>query len=212
MYMRELATRRHALTSILSVLASSISRQALAVAPSGNLASQVAEANAQRFARTTPAVVRPFVFEGSNEWQLVAAVEIPMFTKVASYPVEVLSSDDGRVEGSRNYAVAIYQEDDFGITTGEYGGLRGIPTPLSMALTFRDGLPSAGMYANEPNESEGPNCVLSFPQSRRQPEVGDIESGYLVTTRRVKKGEALTWCYGDLFQRNYKTGCASSSW
>ena len=205
-----LATRRRALTtSILSVIATShdgyFSRQVLA-AQIDKLGTQVANENASRFARTSKAVVRPFSFEGSQEWQLVASADIPVFTRVASYPVEVLSTDDGRVDGSSNYALAIYQDDQFGLSTTEFRGVRGIPTPRSMTRTYVDGLPAAGMYANEP--TGGPNCVFEFPHTRGQPEAGDIASGFLMTTRPVRKGEALTWCYGDLFQRNYKTGCA----
>ena len=208
------STRRRALTSILGVLASShdgfFSRQALA-APSGSLASQVAKENAQRFDQTTPVVVEPFVFEGSEERQLVASVDIPIYTRVASYPVEVLLADDDRVRRSSNYALAIYEEDKFGSTKSEFLGIRGIPTWRSMTHAHIDGLPAAGMYSNEPNESERPNCVLLFPQAQRQPKVGEIVSGYLLTTRRVRKGETLTWCYGDVFRRNYKTWCDSSS-
>ena len=207
-----LVTRRHAL--ILSVLASSydcISRQALAAVPSGMSASQLASENARRFVRSTPAMVGPVVFEGSQEWQLVASVDAPIFTKVASYPVEVMSTDDFRVDASSNYALALYEDDDFGLSVREFREIRGIPTSRSMARTYLDRLPAAGMYANEPTESTGPNCILVFPHSRRPPKVGDIETGYVLTTRPVKKGEALSWCYGDAFRRNYKTGCTSLS-
>ena len=139
---------------------------------SGSLASQVAKENAQRFDQTTPVVVEPFVFEGSEERQLVASVDIQIYTtRVASYPVEVLLADDDRVRRSSNYALAIYEEDKFGSTTSEFLGIRGIPTWRSMTHAHIDGLPAAGMYSNEPNESERPNCVLLFPQAQRLSEI-----------------------------------------
>ena len=52
--------------------------------------------------------VASVLFEGQPIRQLVATANVPAFTRVAAYPVEIVSDDDAGHEDT--YAVSVYQE------------------------------------------------------------------------------------------------------
>ena len=73
------------------------------------------------------------------------------------------------------------------------------------------GLPTLAMFSNEPGEGGTPNCLFDFPTVGGRARVGDVRCGYLRTVTSVRRGAALTWCYGPSdVERGYSTACASS--
>ena len=88
-----------------------------------------------------------------------------------------------------------------------------MPTRKSLASAYVENLPTIAMFANEPDESYSPNCLLEFPlvRAERRPLLGDVHCGFLRTTRRVERGVELTWCYGsDYVDRGYPTSCSDA--
>ena len=67
------------------------------------------------------------------------------------------------------------------------------------------------MFSNEPGEGGTPNCLFDFPTVGGRARVGDVRCGYLRTVTSVRRGAALTWCYGPSdVERGYSTACTSS--
>lgn len=143
--------------------------------------------------------------------QLVATADLPANSRVAAYPVEVVSDDDELDDHDDTYAVAIYRNQQ--LSNGqtyrrEYEGISGVPTARSLRDTFINGLPTIAMFANEPDKGGAPNCRLVFPVTD-QARTGDVVFGHLETTAPVRRGEPLTWCYGgDYVDRGYQTACS----
>jgi len=72
--------------------------------------------------------------------------------------------------------------------------------------TFRN-IPYVGAYLNEPAYVNDVNCAVSEPLDVPNTNFVDYK---FTTTRYIKKGEELCWCYGpDYLGRNYKTECES---
>tara|TARA_A100001015_G_scaffold237898_1_gene270621 strand:- start:8259 stop:8759 length:501 start_codon:yes stop_codon:yes gene_type:complete len=71
--------------------------------------------------------------------------------------------------------------------------------------TFRN-IPYVGAYLNEPTYVDDVNCTMSGPLNVPNTNFIDYK---LTTTRYVKKGEELCWCYGpDYIGRSYNTQCS----
>lgn len=172
-------------------------------------------AHAKRFDTTAqyPSKISSLIFEGQTIRQLVATADVPQGTLVAAYPVEVMS-DDGP-EFDTMYAVGIDSEQWVSgqLVQGQFEDVSGIPTRKSLARTYRDGLPTIAMFANEPDDETLPNCLLNFPTVRAlrgkpRVRVGDVYCAYLETITKVRSGEPLTWCYGSTYiDRGYPTTC-----
>ena len=181
------------------------------VIPDAQAMEALLSAHARQFRRSSPAAVAALLYEGRSIRQLVASTDVPAFTRVAVYPVEVVSDEDERDD---SYSVGIYSEvERYGrVLRREVQDVSGIPTRRSLALPYADGLPTNAMFANEPDASHLPNCVLTFPTVRgTRIRLGDVCYAYLETIASVKKGDALTWCYGDGYtDRGYPTTCADS--
>ena len=151
--------------------------------------------------------------------QLVTTVDVPPHTRVAVYPVEVMSDE---AEFDDTYAMRVYREGDSGrIHTSRdrhlprevVQGVSGVLSLKSLARTRIGGLPTLAMFANEPDASHRANCRLVFPTTARATlELGEVLLGYLETTIAVSKGDPLTWCYGPAEgHRAYPTSCESLS-
>lgn len=82
------------------------------------------------------------------------------------------------------------------------------------ARAYVDGLPTIAMFANEPDAEHEPNCLFIFPTVSgrgRRVRLGDVHYGYLQTVTGVRRGAALTWCYGPSYvERGYPTTCGPS--
>ena len=180
---------------------------------------QLLNEHAARFLpTTTPAAVDAVRYGKLTMRQLVATVDVPALTRVATYPIELVS--DTHAEFDDTYAVLVYRE----VTTGglqqqqpprrePLSGFSGIPTSRSLTRDYVDGLPTLAMFANEPDTSQFANCRFIFPTvvQGREPRVGDVCCGYLVTLTAVRQGEALTWCYSPPSdERAYTTSCAAA--
>ena len=166
--------------------------------------------HARRFVRggNIPSTVQPVQLAINGELQpmrqLVATVDLEAFVKVAAYPVEVI---DYHEDYDGTYALAVYHEDELNYYSSTFADRIGIPTRKSLARKYVRGVPTLAMYANEPSQGQAANCIMSFPHSMEKPRVGTVEYGYLQTTRAVRRGDALTWCYGDVYSRPYRTSC-----
>ena len=173
---------------------------------------QLLDGHAARFApTTTPAAV------GAKYTmrQLIATVDVPSHTRVATYPVELVSDDLDSFDDT--YAVRVYREAA-AARKGEpprrepIDGISGIPTSRSLERAYVDRLPTLAMFANEPDPSQRANCRFVFPTVARggRARIGDVCCGYLATLTDVRKGEALTWCYSPPSdERAYATSCAA---
>jgi len=174
---------------------------------------QLVRSHATRFASSRPAAVQTLSYSGHTMRQLVATASVPASTRVAVYPVEVVSDDADEFDDT--YAVGLYRERrlDNGQSQREMvGGLSGIPTSQSLASAYVEGLPTNAMFANEPDETHQPNCRFVFPTIGAAARPGDIYVGVLETVISVRRGTPLTWCYGPpSVERGYATACSASS-
>ena len=164
---------------------------------------------------STPVAVVSSTFRGRQMRSLVATVDVPPDARVAAYPVEVVSDDDSHDD---TYALGIFRQLGAESSSSprpaariELDDVSGVPTRKSLARAYVDGLPTLGMFANEPDARHAPNCELIFPTTTAaRVELGEVYCGYLKTIRRVRKGEPITWCYGSSYlARDYATSCAA---
>ena len=132
--------------------------------------------------------------------QLVATTDIPRSTVVAAYPVQILADED---INRWDYAIDIYK-----LSGPLFEGITGIPTKASIAAYTPKFPAPVGMFLNEPMPGQKPNAQMKFPHvSAKKDHVDTFTTATIVTTRRVKNGDILTWCYGDKYERNYETPC-----
>lgn len=138
--------------------------------------------------------------------QLVATQPLKAGTFVACYPVEIRYDDE---INDFEYAIRIYRRHDL----AERQTVWGVPTARSIREGPCADLPPIAMFSNEPAPGQSANATFEFPhdQGTQSPHelVGRIVNGYLKTTRPVRKGDAIVWCYGDGYERSYPTPCAT---
>lgn len=208
--MRVALTRSEALTAAIGAVTLGAASPAFAalVSPASTwlLQSQLVQEHADRFSRgSQPAAVDSLVYNGRRIRQLVASIDVPAYTRVAAYPVELAYDVD---EFDDTYAMRIYRQ--VGQSRQAIDGASGILTDRSLARTYVGRLPTIAMYANEPDASQEANCVLFFPTVRSSARLhrGDVLYGYLETKVPVEAGAPLTWCYSPSgVERIYPTSC-----
>mmetsp|Transcript_16494 Transcript_16494/g.33315 ORF Transcript_16494/g.33315 Transcript_16494/m.33315 type:complete len:238 (+) Transcript_16494:57-770(+) len=167
---------------------------------------QLMRGHAARFEKSTPVAVRTTSIAGRRIREVVATVDLPANIRVAVYPVEMVADTE---EHDDTYAVAIYYANGPRGQREAVAGVTGIPTEASLAHAYIGGLPTVGMYANEPEEGDAPNCLFEFPTVGGRVHLGDMQQGYLRTVTSVQRGTSLTWCYGPSeMERGYPTACA----
>lgn len=76
----------------------------------------------------------------------------------------------------------------------------------------KNGVPFWGYFFNEPSTGQERNAYLNENKSgnyktRSSVKVGDTMIYKIVATKNIKKGEEITWCYGSVYDRGYKTSC-----
>ena len=81
----------------------------------------------------------------------------------------------------------------------------------SLPLPCR-GIPFWGYFANEPSSDQTPNCYIDPNlkenyKNRKRVKEGDAIIYKLRASRNIKKGEEITWCYGDAYERSYTPNC-----
>jgi hypothetical protein len=72
-------------------------------------------------------------------------------------------------------------------------------------------IPFWGYFSNEPSLTQKENIDVKINTSSKDyksKKPGDTMIFKLVTSKNVKKGDELTWCYGDYYTRDYPTSCA----
>jgi hypothetical protein len=67
-------------------------------------------------------------------------------------------------------------------------------------------IPCIALFSNEPSGNQRANCAYYGTFK----DLGDdFRRLSLVSTRKIEKGEEITWCYGKNYERKYKTSCGS---
>ena len=156
---------------------------------------------AKAHANTTPVAVERVKLGSRWMHQLVATKDIPRSTVVAVYPVEIFHDDDDDIN-RWDYSISIFN------LSGNELDFTGIPTKASLAAYTKKSPAPVGMFLNEPTHDQTPNAKMKFPHiSAKKDPRGTFALATIVTTRRVNKGDVITWCYGDRYERNYKTPC-----
>lgn len=92
----------------------------------------------------------------------------------------------------------------------------GMITLPCLADDLYEGVPRWGAFLNEPSPGETVNTNVQFgllktfvPPSRMQPTT--LQLARMKTSRAVKQGEELVWCYGPDYPRTYDTPCATAA-
>ncbi|RMZ96859.1 hypothetical protein BpHYR1_038410 [Brachionus plicatilis] len=67
--------------------------------------------------------------------------------------------------------------------------------------------PFWGYLINEPDENQNENVKVYLDQTKYDTEIGNILVYKMVTKAIIEPGEEITWCYGNSYERNYKTNC-----
>jgi hypothetical protein len=158
---------------------------------------------ARRFSRPgTPVAISTTYYDGRRMRQLVATRDLLASTRVAVYPVELVSAT-GTFDTT--YAMTIYKTPEFEVITGTAG----IPTRKSLSEAYVGGLPTIAMFTNEPDWDGRPNSNLIFPTTDDiGVRIGDVLCGYLETSVDVPAGAVLTTCYYEAaVPRSYPTWC-----
>lgn len=136
--------------------------------------------------------------------ELVASKPIKRGERVAFYKVKVYRYADGaKMYRDSMYAILVptISDNDSGTLIGDlYSGSLCMPGP--------DGVTYLGFYANEPNHKQSTNVSLNSEiamnyKDRKRVSPGDTYTYSLRATRDIKKNEAIVWCYGDSYHRDY---------
>lgn len=113
------------------------------------LQQSVLQEHAARFdSSSSPAAIASIAYGGQQMRSLIATVNLPPNTRVAAYPVEVVSDEDDHDD---IYAVSIFREMPRSSSTTrpatrvEFDDVSGVPTRTSLAKTYIDGLPTIAM-------------------------------------------------------------------
>jgi len=74
------------------------------------------------------------------------------------------------------------------------------------------GIPFWGYFSNEPSGDQEPNCYIdpnikATYKNRKILREGDSVIYKLRARWDIKKGEEITWCYGENYDRTYSTNC-----
>jgi hypothetical protein len=77
-------------------------------------------------------------------------------------------------------------------------------------------IPFWAYFSNEPSFNQESNCFLDPNikgnyKDRKKIKEGDYMIYRLIASSDIKQGEEICWCYGDQYERNYKTPCSQIS-
>lgn len=133
--------------------------------------------------------------------QLVASRDVGAGEVIACYPV--LDSDH-----PSEYSIAIIDP------RSDRGYRIGFPSTELLQRMMEDPplcpVPPIAMFANEPGPDERENVRMEFPRVDNPSGYFDGQPVYVATLksiRQIKSGSPIVWCYGDEFERGYKTSC-----
>jgi len=73
-------------------------------------------------------------------------------------------------------------------------------------------IPYWAYFSNEPSGKQKENSEIDIAikdnyRNRKRLKPGDYITYKLKATRNIKPGEEVVWCYGEGYDRNYKTTC-----
>lgn len=160
---------------------------------------------ANKWTKSVPVAVSYVTVNGMKMCQVVATKHLIKGQVVAAYPV-VIALDDHI--GDATYAISIHKKNH-----RQFNDISGIPSKKAFRHYEKkegNAIPPIGLYLNEPFDDQMPNCKMIFPTFKAvDPKrlVGKYAEAFIRTTKRVAPGEALTWCYGCDYARDYPTKC-----
>jgi len=123
---------------------------------------------------------------------------------IAFYPI-VMIDDPGQKtkDPLRNYFIEVKYR-------GKQSKLVGKPDLSAVAKKPSRNIPHTGLWSNEPYPGERKNAEMVGVKLKSVPLVGQKISYSLKSTKAIKKGTEVLWCYGSQFNRGsppYPTGC-----
>lgn len=76
----------------------------------------------------------------------------------------------------------------------------------------KNNIPYWAYFSNEPSGKQKENAEIDIAlkenyRNRKRLKPGDFITYKLKATRNIKAGEEVVWCYGEAYDRNYKTSC-----
>jgi len=127
---------------------------------------------------------------------------------VVAYYKFLVNKYDDNFEGQNNnmYTMTVY-----GKTGRERATVMGDIYDGSL-LPPKNGITYWAYFSNEPSEDQEENVYLDINikcnyKDRDRVKVGDTMIYKLVALKDIKPNEEIMWCYGDFYNRNYKTSC-----
>ena len=104
------------------------------------------------------------------------------------------------------YTIALYTKSE-----NEVQNLIGDIFSDSVMPPVRD-IPFWGHFSNEPSEGEETNAFIDINTSgnykdKNRLKVDDVVIYKLVASKDIIKGKEILWCYGDSYDRPYKSNC-----
>ena len=76
----------------------------------------------------------------------------------------------------------------------------------------KNNIPYWAYFSNEPSGKQKENAEIDIAvkdnyRDRNKLKAGDFMTYKLKATRNIKPGEEIVWCYGEAYDRDYKTSC-----
>jgi len=138
---------------------------------------------------------------------VVAREHIKKNTDIAVYIVEVLKENTYTSPLGDTYNIGVC--DAKGNHIPDRIGMLTLPCLVDDLYL---GLPRWGAFFNEPSPKESVNVEVKFDSIHSLKAPGrkgkaTLQVAKMRTTRAVKPGEELVWCYGDEYVRDYPTSC-----
>lgn len=125
---------------------------------------------------------------------------------IAYYKVTIFREKGYKSPTNMAYSIAIMTKGDKKSKT-----FLGDLTVESLPPPCR-GIPYWGYFSNEPSGKQEPNCYIdnNLKENYRGKKIvkeGDVFIYKLRAMRDIKKGEEITWCYGEGYERDYDPNC-----
>lgn len=117
-----------------------------------------------------------------------------------------------RIDGHRSVNHDMYQFTIYTKSGNESRTYIGDVYPGSLEPPTR-GIPYWAYFSNEPSMGEKPNStvdpnIYENYKNRSRVREGDTMVYKLVSTRDIKAGDEIIWCYGSSYIRKYQSPCA----
>jgi hypothetical protein len=144
-------------------------------------------------------------FKGTS---LFAKKPIKKGSIIAYYKFLVHKNNDDNFNGVNNnmYAIAVY-----GKNGKEKDNLIGDIFKGSLEPP-KHNIPFWAYFSNEPSKGQEENAEIDTNlkinyKNRNRVKPNDTMVYKLISTKNIKPGEEITWCYGGEYKRNYESNC-----